>query len=96
MPYENLFKKYFGAEYSYAMKVAKAESGLRANAHNYNPKTKDNSYGLMQINIYGSLAKSRPSGEWLLNPENNIAYAKQLRDSSGWNCWSTVKNGKVK
>jgi hypothetical protein len=70
-----------------------AESGMRANAHNYNPATKDNSYGVFQINIFGSLANSRPAPEKLLDYKANINYAYQMWKTQGFNPWSVYKSG---
>jgi len=71
-----------------AMAVCSCESSGNANVVNDNPKTGDMSIGLMQINIIGSLAKERPSKEWLLVPENNILYSFELYKVSGFNPWS--------
>jgi len=69
----------------------KAESGGNPNAHNLNHKTKDDSYGLFQINLYGGLAKSRPQGWQLLDPEFNVKYAAELQGKQSWKIWSTHK-----
>ena len=71
-----------------AVNIAFCESGLNPLAHNYNPKTGDNSWGLFQINLYGDLKHERPSPEWLVIPENNIQYAYELYLRSGWTPWS--------
>lgn len=67
------------------------ESAGVPEAHNYNPHTKDNSIGLFQINLWGELAKERPSVEWLKNPVNNISYSYELWKKEGWNPWSCGK-----
>lgn len=85
---EGLIAQYFGSEAQYAIQVARCESGLDPLAHNFNPATGDDSYGIFQINLYGGNAHSRPSSDWLLNAENNISYAKDLRDESGWHNWA--------
>lgn len=70
-----------------------AESGLRANAHNYNPATRDNSYGVFQINLYGSLANSRPPANQLLDYKFNIKYAYEMWRNQGWQPWGAYTNG---
>lgn len=80
---EDLFSKYFGDKANEARQIATCESGLNEKAHNYNPKTKDDSYGLFQINLWGNNKKTRPSAETLLNPEENIKFAKSLYDNAG-------------
>lgn len=78
--------------------IAYAESGGDPNAHNYNPSTGDDSYGLWQINYYGNLREPRtrefgpPSG--MFNPANNAAAAVTLaKGGAGLNNWSTYKSG---
>ena len=70
-----------------ACAVMKYESRYDSEAHFFSHRTKDNSYGLFQINLYGNLAKERPSAEWLLVPENNIQYAYELWKKRGWKPW---------
>lgn len=87
-----LLKKYFGSEWQNAKAIAKCESGLNPLAHNFSTRTRDDSYGLFQINLYGKLAKSRPSGEWLLVAENNISYAAQMSNGGkNWKPWTCAK-----
>ena len=70
-----------------ACAVMKYESRYDPEAHFFSHNTKDNSYGLFQINLYGDLAKERPSAEWLLVPENNAQYAYELWKKYGWKPW---------
>jgi hypothetical protein len=72
-----------------AIRIAICESSLNPKAKN--EKGRDRSYGIFQINIYGSLTKNRPSKQWLLDWKNNINYAYKLYLSSGktfkaWSC----------
>lgn len=77
------------------LRIMRAESGCVPYALNNNPNTRDYSVGLMQINVYGDLAKNRPSPEELFIPENNIAYAYSLYQSGGYGHWSVCSNGMV-
>lgn len=61
-----------------AARIMAHESTCDPTVVNASSTTGDLSIGLMQINIYGKLAKSRPSKEWLLNPQNNVSYAYSL------------------
>jgi hypothetical protein len=61
-----------------AAQIINNESTCDSTAHNASSTTGDDSYGLFQVNLYGSLAKSRPNAQWLLNPQNNVAYAYKL------------------
>jgi len=89
-----------GADVEIAVAVALAESGGDTHAHN--TKAPDNSYGLMQINMYGSLGPDRrkrfglKSNDDLFNPATNMKAAKAIKDGSGWNAWTTFTTGKYK
>jgi hypothetical protein len=67
----------------HARAIMMCESGGNPQRVNDNPKTKDYSVGLYQINLYGGNARTRPSEEWLKIPENNIEYAYKLYKSQG-------------
>lgn len=77
-----------------ALAIMKCESGGNTNNHNYNPKTKDDSWGLYQVNIWGGNARTRPPATELVKPEVNIDYAyklwsgpKRFGTKGGWyNC----------
>lgn len=61
-----------------AISIMMAESGCNPRALNDNPRTKDYSVGLFQINLYGANAKHRPSEEELKDPRTNIEFAYNL------------------
>lgn len=82
------------AEARMAVAVAILESSLNTEAHN--PKPPDDSYGLMQINLYGSLGPERrawwnlTSDRDLWNPVTNMRAAFDLWHGGGWRHWSTA------
>ena len=79
--------------------IAMAESSGNPRAHNPNASTGDNSYGLWQINMLGSMGNSRrrqfgiSSNEQLFNPNTNAAAARAIFDQQGFNAWSVYKSG---
>ena len=80
--------------------IAMAESRGRPDAHNPNAKTGDNSYGLWQVNMLGSMEQARlkkyglNSKEDLFDPETNARVALQMkRDRKGYGDWSTYNKG---
>lgn len=85
-----------------AVAIAMAESGGNIYAHNTTPP--DDSYGLWQINMYGSLGPARraqfglPSNEALYTPAANAQAAWTIWRNSGlsFRAWSTYKNGDYK
>ena len=82
--------------------IAMAESSGNPGAHNRNASTGDDSYGLAQINMLGSMGPARlkqfglQRNEQLLDPQTNFKAAKQVRDSSGFGAWSTYGSGGYK
>lgn len=90
-----------GGSVDIAVAVALAESGGNPRAHN--PVPPDNSYGLWQINMLGSLGPDRrkklgiTSNSALFDPAVN-ARAMSLISSKGtnWTPWSTYTNGAYK
>lgn len=85
-----------------ASAVAIAESGGNPQAHNTNAATKDDSYGLWQINYYGDLKADRikrygpPEG--LFDPAKNAKAAFDVYKRAGYTFrdWTTFKNGDYK
>ena len=69
------------------MQIATIESGLKANNHNGNAATGDDSWGCFQINRFGRLAATRPSADWLVNADNNVSYALGMFKGQGWTPW---------
>jgi len=89
---ETLIRKYFPRDqWENALKVAKCESDLNSSNINDNPRTKDYSVGVFQINLFGRLRESRPSEEYLLDAENNIKYAFEMWQGSGYNPWTCAR-----
>jgi hypothetical protein len=87
-PYADLIQKYFPPEaWAQAQAIMATESGMRADAHNGNSNTGDDSWGLYQINRYGNLAKSRPTVDKLVDPDFNVKYAADMYKRRGWADW---------
>ena len=83
-----------------AVAVAMAESGGHPMAHNTNAGTGDNSYGLFQINMLGSLGPARlaeyhlSSNNQLFDPLTNAKVAYRMsQGGTNWTPWSTFKSG---
>lgn len=78
--------------------IALAESGGNYKAHN--PRPPDDSYGLWQINMYGSLAAARrvqfgiKKNSDLFNPYANARAANAILATQGFGAWSTYTDGK--
>jgi hypothetical protein len=89
-----------GKDLDIAVAVAKAESGWNPKAHNAVPP--DNSYGLWQINMLGSLGPDRrkrfglKSNDDLFDPATNAKAAHGIFTGSGWKAWTTYTSGKYK
>ena len=82
--------------------IAMAESGGRSGAHNNNPATGDNSYGLWQVNMLGGMGPQRRrsfgigSNEALFDPAVNAGAARKVFESQGFGAWSVFKSGAYK
>lgn len=89
-----------GSDVDIAAAVAMAESG--GNSRSYNPVGRDDSYGLWQINMKGSLGPDRrkkfgiSSNAALFEPAVNARAAKMIKDDSGWAAWTTYTRGTYK
>jgi sorbitol-specific phosphotransferase system component IIBC len=79
--------------------IAMGESGGNSNAHNDNPKTGDDSYGLWQINMIDTLGPDRrkklglTSNDQLKDPVTNARAARLVRNESGLSAWTVYKKG---
>jgi hypothetical protein len=80
-----------------AFGIVMKESTGRPYAHNENSNTGDNSYGLFQINMIGSLGPARreqfglASNEDLFNPLTNAAIAYRISEGgTNWGPWGGV------
>lgn len=89
-----------GAALVTAVAVALGESGGNPNAHNGNAGTGDNSYGLWQINMLGSMGPERrarfnlKSNDELFNPSTNAKAAYALyKGRGGFGDWSVYNHG---
>lgn len=67
-----------------AIAVATAESGMRPGIVNHNPATQDYSVGCFQVNLWGDLAKSRPSEEQLRDAAVNVKWAYDAYIRNGY------------
>jgi Lysozyme like domain len=84
-----------------ATAIALAESSGNPDAHNDNPATKDDSFGLWQINMIGTLGPARRKqfgisrNEELFDPVTNAQAAHSVFSSppGGFAQWSTFKRG---
>lgn len=90
-----------GQSLTTAVAVALAESGGDASAHN--GQGQDDSYGLWQINLYGSLGPARrrqfhlKSDDQLYGPDLNARAAWSISDhGTDWSPWSTYTYGQYR
>jgi hypothetical protein len=79
--------------------IALGESGGNTRAHNDNPATGDNSYGLWQINMRGQLGPDRrrefglSSNDQLFDPATNARAMVKILRSQGVRAWSVFNHG---
>jgi hypothetical protein len=90
-----------GSGLEMAQLIVQLESTNRPYAHNNNPATGDNSYGLFQINMYRGLEESRQkaysldSNEELFDPLTNAKIAYKIsKGGTSWSAWTTYPKAK--
>jgi hypothetical protein len=81
-----------------AKQIVSLESGNRPYAHNDNPNTGDNSYGLFQINMFRGMEESRQKAynldknEDLFDARTNAEIAYKIsKGGTKWGAWTTYK-----
>lgn len=89
-----------GNDLKEAWAIAMKESTGRPNAYNGNRATGDNSYGIFQINMIGSLGEARrekfnlKSNKELFDPLTNAKIAHYMsRGGEDWSSWDIDKRG---
>ena len=92
-----------GEDLKEAWAVAKKESHGNPLSHNGNRKTGDNSFGLFQVNMLGSMGEDRrdkfnlASNAELFNPVVNAQIAYHMSGGGkDWSAWKGVKTKAVK
>lgn len=92
-----------GQALKYAWAIAMKESRGNALSYNGNVNTGDNSYGLFQINMIGSLAKDRRAklglayNAELLNPVVNAQATYYMsQQGTNWSAWKGTNNSIVR
>jgi hypothetical protein len=92
-----------GSALKTAWAVAKKESNGRPLAHNKNATTGDNSYGIFQINMLGSLGEDRRKKFSLLtdtdlfNPVKNAQIAFHMtQGGEDWSSWTYLEGERFK
>jgi hypothetical protein len=92
-----------GQDLKEAWAIAKKESNGNPLSHNGNRKTGDNSYGLFQVNMLGSLGDARrdkfnlASNAELFNPVVNAQIAHHMSDGGkDWSAWKGTETDVVK
>jgi hypothetical protein len=92
-----------GNQLKQAWAVVMKESTGRPMAHNQNSKTGDNSYGLFQINMIGSMGPARlaqyglSSNEDLFDPLTNARIAYTISEGGkNWSAWNGMTSSTLK
>ena len=92
-----------GQDLKEAWAIAKKESHGNPLSHNGNRKTGDNSYGLFQVNMLGSMGEDRRdkfnlvSNAELFNPVVNAKIAYHMsKGGKDWSAWKGLKTKAVK
>jgi hypothetical protein len=92
---------FYGHGLEMALAIIQLESTNKIYAHNQNSETGDNSYGLFQINMIGSMGPARlekyglESNEDLFNPEVNARVAYEISGGGkSWGAWTTYEKAK--
>jgi len=92
-----------GQDLKEAWAIAKKESHGNPLSHNGNRKTGDNSYGLFQVNMLGSMGADRrdkfnlASNAELFNPVVNAKIAYHMSNGGkDWSAWKGLKTKAVK
>lgn len=87
-----------GDSHRLAWGIVMRESNARPRAHNDNHRTSDNSYGIFQINMYGSLGADRrgrynlEDNSELFDPVTNARIAFNMSGGDDFGAWGVGKN----
>lgn len=84
---EDKIRATFPEDPDMAVRIAKCESGMRANA--FNGKNRNGSWdaGVMQINSIHGYSK-----EYLFDVDNNLKVARKLYNRQGWRPWVCARS----
>ncbi len=81
-----LIRETFPEDPHTAIAIATCESGLKPHAYNPNNRNGSVDRGLMQLNsVHDHKLQAQGLDPW--DPEDNIAFARQLYESEGWRPW---------
>lgn len=92
-----------GENLAIAVAICEWESRRYSKAWNFNPKTKDHSYGLWQVNMIGALLHERlkryglRKADELYTPDVNARVMADISNKgTNWKPWGAYKNGNYK